>query len=112
MLKRDRCPVAPADCHYEWVAACLAPYLVMLACLLVLFMPILNSMGVTLETGIAVAGMQPTFETALLTLIFVASFSLGIFRKHENEWFCFFDSISIPGILFWVVHTMKETGIL
>lgn len=112
MLKRVRCPVAPPDCHNEWVAAWLVPYLVMLACLLVLIIPILNSMGITLKTAVALSGMQPTFETAVLGLVLFVSFLLGIFRKHEHEWFCFLDSLSIPGLLFGVIYVVKESGIL
>jgi hypothetical protein len=84
----------------------------MLACLIVLIVPILNSMGITLKTGVALAGMQPTFETAVLVLILVISFLLGIFRRHEHEWFCFLDSLSIPGLLFGLVYVLKGSGIL
>jgi hypothetical protein len=56
--------------------------------------------------------MQPTFETAVLGLVLFVSFLLGIFRKHEHEWFCFLDSLSIPGLLFGVIYVVKESGIL
>jgi hypothetical protein len=107
--KRVRCPVAPADCHNEWVAPGIVPYLVGLGSLLVLIVPMLNSMGVTLRTAFSFGGMQPTFETAILSLIFVMSFLLGVFRKHEHEWFCILDSISFPGL---IIYGLKESGVI
>jgi hypothetical protein len=108
MQQRIRCPVAPPDCHNEWVAPGIVPFLVGLGCLLVLIVPILNSMGVTLNTAFSFGGMQPTFDTAILALIFLLSFLLGIFRKHEHEWFCIFDSVTFPGLILYV---MKESGV-
>jgi hypothetical protein len=37
------------------------------------------------------------------------SFLLGIFRKHEHEWFCIFDSITLPGL---ALYALKESGLV
>jgi hypothetical protein len=112
MQKRIRCPVAPANCHNEWVALPVAAPLVFLACFFVLIIPFFNSLGLSLAPGISFGGMHVSPESFVLGLVLLLSFLLGVFRRHEHEWFCIFDSLSIPGLLLGFIYVVKKSGLL
>jgi hypothetical protein len=72
--------------------------LVFLGSTLGLAFPMIDALGINLRLGVFSQG--PNFPAILLlVLVWLTSFFIGIYRKHEGPFTCFFDSLSIPAIV-------------
>ena len=104
--KQPRC--ALADCRHECVDPRYAAPLVTIACTMVLFLPFLNSMGVTVNSGVS-GPVTVTFLTVFIGLAWLVSILLGCLRRHENEVVCFWDSIGLPSLVTAGFYVLKGT---
>jgi hypothetical protein len=103
-LRQTKCDVHGC-CHNRLVRPW-AILLVMITCTVSLGPAILTSVGLTINSSIA-ANFKVTFLTIGLVFALFISIVLGSVREHENEWFCFLDSVGLPALvaaLFFGIH--------
>lgn len=70
-----------------------------------LFLPFLNSLGVSMSTGVK-DPIRATFLTYFVILVWVGTILVGCLRRHENEQICFMDSIGLPSILTATIYAL------
>lgn len=102
--RRPRCEVdgCRAECLAPWVAA----PIVIGACSLALFLPFLNSLGLSLSSS-PTWGTKFTFWTIIIAIVWLISVAVGVFRRHENVMFCLIDTFGIPGVLVAIMVAVK-----
>jgi hypothetical protein len=103
-LHEPRCQTL--GCPDHCLAPSVAAPVVVVASAVVLFVPLLQSLGLNLQSPIS-SEMNITFSTVLIGIFFLFSIFVGVIRKHEEIFLCIIDTLGIPGILFVVLYTLK-----
>lgn len=98
---RPRCSVS--GCRSECLHPFIAAPIVVLACSLALYVPLLGSTGFKLTEVIA-RDPKFTYLSVLIGLAWIASILISCLRRHEDIVNCFLDSFGIPGLVTAVVY--------
>ena len=106
-LRQTKCTTP--GCPHKRLTWWWSTILVSAVCGLVLCVPILGSMGLTINSSLT-ASFRITFLTIVLAVMLLISIVMGTSRQHENEWFCIIDSVAIPAIVAAVFFGAKLLG--
>ena len=78
----------------------------LLACVLALFFPMVDGLGLSLKAG-AISEGPNWVAVTLVGLVALLSFIVGLRRKHEGPLACFVDSLGLPALLLVASHAYE-----